>query len=66
MSMEINNNYPMTLAVAAKDLKVSVKTLYWHINVKEDLRVDKLGNLYIIKPEEWARFKSEYLREKSR
>jgi hypothetical protein len=56
------SNYPLTLAEAAADLKVSVKTLYWHIHTKKDLRVTKLGNLYVIEPAEWAKFKASYER----
>jgi hypothetical protein len=56
------SDYPLTLAAAAEDLKVSVKTLYWHINVKKDLWVTKLGNLYVIEPAEWAKFRANYER----
>ena len=53
---------PITLAVAADDLGVSVKTLYWHINVKKDLQAFKLGSLTVIDPEVWAKFKADYVK----
>lgn len=57
---------PLTLAVAAGDLAVSVKTLYWHANIKKDLRTFKLGNLTVIDPTVWDRFKEDYHKEKNR
>jgi hypothetical protein len=48
---------PITLAVAADDLEVSVKTLYWHINIKKDLQAFKLGSLTVIDPEVWAKLR---------
>jgi peptide deformylase len=58
--MGMSTEYPLTLAVAAKEIGVSIQALYWHINIKKDLPASRLGNLTVINPEVWAKFKAGY------
>jgi hypothetical protein len=58
--MSMSTEYPLTLAVAAKEIGVSIQALYWHVNVKKDLPAFRLGNLTVIDPRVWAKFKEGY------